>query len=81
MNKTWRLVDLPGYGFAAGAKHERARFNKAVARYVIYAVADLTQLFVPIMQITATSTGPASYLVSPVAPVMFYIVEQLPAGD
>jgi GTP-binding protein len=34
MNKTWRLVDLPGYGFAAGAKQERARFNKAVARYL-----------------------------------------------
>jgi GTP-binding protein len=34
MNKTWRLVDLPGYGFAAGAKQESARFNKAVARYL-----------------------------------------------
>jgi GTP-binding protein EngB required for normal cell division len=27
-------VDLPGYGFAAGAKQESARFNKAVARYL-----------------------------------------------
>ena len=34
MSKTWRLVDLPGYGFAAGAKRESARFNKAVARYL-----------------------------------------------
>ncbi|MEJ0088594.1 MAG: ribosome biogenesis GTP-binding protein YihA/YsxC [Limisphaerales bacterium] len=34
MNKTWRLVDLPGYGFAAGAKKDSARFNKAVARYL-----------------------------------------------
>jgi GTP-binding protein len=34
INKTWRLVDLPGYGFAAGAKRDSARFNKAVARYL-----------------------------------------------
>ena len=34
MNKTWRLVDLPGYGFAAGAKKDSQRFNKAVARYL-----------------------------------------------
>ena len=34
MSKTWRLVDLPGYGFAAGAKRESARFNQAVARYL-----------------------------------------------
>jgi len=34
MSKTWRLVDLPGYGFAAGAKQDSARFNKAVARYL-----------------------------------------------
>jgi GTP-binding protein len=34
MSKTWRLVDLPGYGFTAGAKQESARFNKAVARYL-----------------------------------------------
>jgi GTP-binding protein len=34
MNKTWRLVDLPGYGFAEGAKKDSARFNKAVARYL-----------------------------------------------
>ena len=34
MNKTWRLVDLPGYGFAAGAKKDSERFNKAVANYL-----------------------------------------------
>lgn len=34
MSKTWRLVDLPGYGFAAGAKRDSERFNKAVARYL-----------------------------------------------
>src|SRR6202451_624135 len=26
MSKTWRLVDLPGYGFAGGEKKGRARF-------------------------------------------------------
>jgi GTP-binding protein len=34
VNRTWRLVDLPGYGFAEGAKKDSARFNKAVARYL-----------------------------------------------
>lgn len=34
MNRTWRLVDLPGYGFASGAKKDRQRFNKAVATYL-----------------------------------------------
>ena len=34
MNKTWRLVDLPGYGFAAGAKKDSARFNHAVSHYL-----------------------------------------------
>ncbi len=33
MNKTWRLVDLPGYGFAKGAKKDSARFNHAVSQY------------------------------------------------
>src|SRR5580698_3848103 len=33
-NGTWRLVDLPGYGFAEGAKKDSARFNKAVSRYL-----------------------------------------------
>ena len=34
INKSWRLVDLPGYGFAHGARKHRARFNKAVAEYL-----------------------------------------------
>jgi GTP-binding protein len=34
INRTWRLVDLPGYGFAAGARKDTARFNKAVAKYL-----------------------------------------------
>jgi len=34
MNKCWRLVDLPGYGFAHGARKHRARFNEAVADYL-----------------------------------------------
>ena len=34
MNKCWRLVDLPGYGFAHGARKHRARFNEAVANYL-----------------------------------------------
>jgi GTP-binding protein len=34
MNKTWRLVDLPGYGFAEGAKKDSARFNQAVLHYL-----------------------------------------------
>ncbi len=34
VNKTWRLVDLPGYGFAKGAKKDSARFNAAVSHYL-----------------------------------------------
>lgn len=34
INQRWRLVDLPGYGFAQGAKKDTARFNKAVADYL-----------------------------------------------
>ena len=34
VNKTWRLVDLPGYGFAEGAKKDSARFNAAVSHYL-----------------------------------------------
>jgi len=34
INKKWRLVDLPGYGFAQGAKHDSARFNDAVLNYL-----------------------------------------------
>jgi len=38
MNKTWRLVDLPGYGFAEGAKQDSAKFNQAVAQYLKHRV-------------------------------------------
>src|ERR1043165_3089911 len=34
MNKTWRLVDLPGYGFAQTAREDRSAFNEAVADYL-----------------------------------------------
>ncbi|MEY2410046.1 MAG: GTP-binding protein [Verrucomicrobiota bacterium] len=34
MNKTWRLVDLPGYGFAQVARKDRSEFNQAVADYL-----------------------------------------------
>ena len=34
INKTWRLVDLPGYGFAQVARQDRTQFNSAVADYL-----------------------------------------------
>lgn len=34
MNKNWRLVDLPGYGFAEGARKASAKFNRAVLNYL-----------------------------------------------
>jgi len=34
INRNWRLVDLPGYGYAHVAKTERADFNEAVADYL-----------------------------------------------
>ncbi len=34
MNKTWRLVDLPGYGYAHVARKDSARFNQAVLHYL-----------------------------------------------
>jgi GTP-binding protein len=34
INNQWRVVDLPGYGFAKGNKNERADFNVAVADYL-----------------------------------------------
>ena len=34
MNKTWRLVDLPGYGYAHLARKDMAQFNEAVAEYL-----------------------------------------------
>jgi GTP-binding protein len=38
MNKTWRLVDLPGYGFAEGSKKNSRQFNKSVAQYLKHRV-------------------------------------------
>jgi GTP-binding protein len=34
MSKTWRLVDLPGYGFAQSARKDRSQFNQAVNDYL-----------------------------------------------
>jgi len=34
MNKTWRLVDLPGYGFAYVARKDKSQFDQAVADYL-----------------------------------------------
>ncbi|MFM8470780.1 MAG: ribosome biogenesis GTP-binding protein YihA/YsxC [Limisphaerales bacterium] len=34
INKTWRLVDLPGYGWAHVARQDKAKFNAAVAHYL-----------------------------------------------
>jgi GTP-binding protein len=36
INKCWRLVDLPGYGFAHMARKDKARFNKAVIDYLAH---------------------------------------------
>lgn len=34
INLNWRLVDLPGYGYAHVSKTERADFNEAAAEYI-----------------------------------------------
>jgi GTP-binding protein len=34
INKRWRLVDLPGYGYAHVARENRAEFNQAVGDYL-----------------------------------------------
>ena len=34
MNGSWRLVDLPGYGYAQAARHAQVRFNAAVNDYL-----------------------------------------------
>ena len=34
MNKRWRLVDLPGYGFAQVARKDKTQFNRSVANYL-----------------------------------------------
>ncbi|MEN9402242.1 MAG: putative GTP-binding protein EngB [Verrucomicrobiota bacterium] len=34
INLNWRLVDLPGYGYAHVSKTQRAEFNEAAAAYI-----------------------------------------------
>ncbi len=34
INRNWRLVDLPGYGYAHVSKADRADFNEAAADYI-----------------------------------------------
>ncbi|HTH46184.1 MAG TPA: ribosome biogenesis GTP-binding protein YihA/YsxC [Candidatus Limnocylindria bacterium] len=34
INRTWRLVDLPGYGFAEVARKNREKFSEAVGEYL-----------------------------------------------
>ncbi len=34
INGTWRMVDLPGYGYARVAREDKSKFNKAVAEYI-----------------------------------------------
>lgn len=34
INETWRLVDLPGYGYAKVGQQQRADFNAAVADFI-----------------------------------------------
>jgi GTP-binding protein len=34
VNHRWRLVDLPGYGYAKVSKNDRADFNEAAADYI-----------------------------------------------
>lgn len=34
INQQWRLVDLPGYGYAHVAREHKARFNAAVSNYL-----------------------------------------------
>ncbi len=34
VNKTWRLVDLPGYGYAEGSRKHVSQFNRAAADFI-----------------------------------------------
>lgn len=45
LNETWRLVDLPGYGYAHVSKNDRADFNEASADYLEHR-ANLACVFV-----------------------------------
>lgn len=35
INEKWRIVDLPGYGYAAGSKMERFRFQEMITNYLL----------------------------------------------
>jgi len=35
INESWRLVDLPGYGYAKVSKQERQTFNENVSEYLL----------------------------------------------
>jgi len=49
-------------------------------RYRVFAVSDLTRPFVVIAEFTATADGAANYSITPSAPAMFYVVEEVPNG-
>ena len=34
INETWRIVDLPGYGYTKGSKQERDRFQRIISDYL-----------------------------------------------
>ena len=36
MNKTWYLVDLPGYGFARTSKTNREKWQKMISDYLLH---------------------------------------------
>lgn len=45
INKSWYLVDLPGYGFASTGKKMREKLRKIIESYILYR-KQLTNLFV-----------------------------------
>jgi len=45
INDSWRLVDLPGYGYAKVARDQRAKFSVSVAEFIA-GRASLRQVFV-----------------------------------
>ena len=45
INKTWYLVDLPGYGFAKRSKTERKKWEKMIRHYILTR-SNLMSLFV-----------------------------------
>ena len=49
--------------------------------YRIFAVADLTKPFLPVADLTASSDGVTNYAMTPTAPAMFYMVQEVPGGN